>query len=131
MIHDPGAVIPDPTRFLIPVPTPLIPDPAYRVQLGSLTTTATTTVTATSTLQNNTGLNNTGFSDQTNGLHVRYNFWYISLPHYAKPKREMNKFKFYGLSYLSELERHSYQKCSKIVQTNSTRLTSKNNCDAI
>ena len=37
-----------------------------------------------------------GFNEQTNGLHVRYNFWYISLPHSAKQlQREMTKFKFY------------------------------------
>ena len=37
-----------------------------------------------------------GFNEQTNGLHVRYNFWYISLPYSAKQQREMTKFKFWG-----------------------------------
>ena len=37
------------------------------------------------------------FNEQTNGLHVRYNFWYISLPYSAKQRREMTKFKFYGV----------------------------------
>ena len=34
-----------------------------------------------------------GFNDEINGMHVRCNFWYISLPHYAKQQREMTKFK--------------------------------------
>ena len=38
-----------------------------------------------------------GFNEQTNGLHVRYNFWYISSPYSAKQQREMTKFKFYGV----------------------------------
>ena len=38
-----------------------------------------------------------GFDGQTNGLHVRYNFWYISLPYCAKQQCEMTKFKFYGV----------------------------------
>ena len=82
----------------------------------------------------------TGFNEQTNGLHVRYNFWYISLPYSAKQQREMTKFRFCGvrgthdgefLISLSELECRSYQICSKIVQTHSTSLTSGTNCDAI
>ena len=74
-----------------------------------------------------------------NGLHVRYDFWYISLPYSAKQPREITKFKFCGVRgthdseflILSELEHHSYQLSSKIVQTHSTSLTSGNNCDAI
>ena len=38
-----------------------------------------------------------GFNKQTNGLHVRFIFWYISLSQSAKQQREMTKFKFYGL----------------------------------
>ena len=34
-----------------------------------------------------------GCNEQTNDLHVRYNFWYISLPYSAKQQREMTKFK--------------------------------------
>ena len=34
------------------------------------------------------------FNEQTNGLHVRYNFWYISLPYSTKQQHEMTKFKF-------------------------------------
>ena len=35
-----------------------------------------------------------GFNEQTNGLHVSYNF---CLPYSAKQQREMTKFKFYGV----------------------------------
>ena len=38
-----------------------------------------------------------GLNEQINGLHVRYNFWYISLPYSAKQQREMTKIKFYEL----------------------------------
>ena len=38
-----------------------------------------------------------GFYEQTNGLHVPYNIWYISLPYSAKQQREMTKFKFCGV----------------------------------
>ena len=38
-----------------------------------------------------------GFNEQTNGLHMRYNFWYISLPYSAKQQREFAKIKFYGV----------------------------------
>ena len=38
-----------------------------------------------------------GCNEQTNDLHVRYNFWYISLPYSAKQQREMTKFKLCGV----------------------------------
>ena len=38
-----------------------------------------------------------GFNEQTKCLHMRYNFWYISLSCSAKQQREMTKFKFYGV----------------------------------
>ena len=34
-----------------------------------------------------------GFNKQDNALHVRFTFWYISLPFSAKQQREMTKFK--------------------------------------
>ena len=34
-----------------------------------------------------------GFNEQNNALHVRFKFWYISLPSSAKQQREMTKFK--------------------------------------
>ena len=37
------------------------------------------------------------FNEQTIDLHMRNNFWYISLPYSAKQQREMTKFKFYGV----------------------------------
>ena len=79
-----------------------------------------------------------GFNEQTNDFHVRYNFWYISLPYPAKQQREMTKFKFYGvrgthdgecLILCLDLNAIPYQLCSKIVETHSTSLTSGNNCD--
>ena len=48
-------------------------------------------LTATSTPQNN------WVKEQTNGLHVRYSFWCISLPYSTKQQHEMTKFKFYGV----------------------------------
>ena len=34
-----------------------------------------------------------GFNEKTKALHVRFKFWYISLPYSAKQQREMVKFK--------------------------------------
>ena len=34
-----------------------------------------------------------GFNEQDNDLHVRFTFWFISLPFSAKQQREMTKFK--------------------------------------
>ena len=59
------------------------------------------------------------------------------MPFSAKQQREMTEIKFYGVrgyttvkfDCLSELERHSYQQCSKIGQTHSTSLTGGNNCE--
>ena len=34
-----------------------------------------------------------GFNKQDNALHVRFTFWFISLPFSAKQQREMTKFK--------------------------------------
>ena len=47
-----------------------------------------------------------GFNERTNGLQVRYNFWYISLPHSAKQQHEMNKFKFFGVRGHTTLNFH-------------------------
>ena len=46
----------------------------------------TTTATATGRLITKR------FNEQNNGVHVRYNSWYISLPSSAKQQREMTKF---------------------------------------
>jgi len=35
---------------------------------------------------------NKRFNEKTMAVHVRYNFWYISLPSFAKQQREMTKF---------------------------------------
>ena len=34
-----------------------------------------------------------GFNEQDNALHVRFSFWYISLPSSTKQRREMTTFK--------------------------------------
>ena len=54
----------------------------YNIREFKITTTATATRTSL----------NKRFNEQNNGLHVRYNPLYISLPSSAKQQREMTKF---------------------------------------
>jgi len=61
---------------------------------------------------------------KTMTLHVRYTFWYISFPSYAKQQREMTSFKFLFLeehtrvnfSSLTGLERHPCELSSRTVR---------------
>ena len=54
-------------------------------------------------------------NEKFNGLHVRYNFWYISLPYSAKQKRKITKFKFHGVQYVAQFPA-TFRKSSFLVK---------------